>query len=358
MLWSLVLLLSSAVAAPFKITVISEPGARERAQEFIREVSNLEPFRQLIAQRGLTISRTPVIIQDLNCRGGAFNIVRLAQCDMDRVARPCRDADFCPLFTAVPTIGAGYQRTPIASSSYPWTTMLHEMMHSFGFTDDYPYPTADTRTYCPHGPWPNGHTDGDSNSYRSAAEAQRACVRRISWCQKAIDAGTPVVQPQSDGTFAIGSPVPAEGCPSVKLGVYLGGNCENQNPLSTWRSNYCPNVMGFPLIGEEVCPSQRRHLIIQRSPNLLTPYFQEVIFKQVVERKRLRGLVFTPSPAQTAPADFRYGIPELDRIMHPSGPLPDLCTDTETAKLPVHKREASREIATSGQPHVRALCIH
>lgn len=326
-----------ASAAPFKIGVVAELNAMNRAQEFINQVAMIEPFKQLIAQGALEISVAPTQVSNLNCRGGAAGIPRLARCDLSRVNRPCRGMNFCPLFTSVPNIGAGHPRNPISSSSFPWTTMLHEMVHSFGFTDDYAYTHGECRSYCGVGTWNNGHSDNNANRYPTEAAALAACIRRIPWCQQAISAGTTVVQQIANGSYKIGSPAPAEGCPSTTLGVYLGGSCQNQNPNSTWRPNFCPTVMGHPSIGQERCEVDRRHAIISRSPNLLPPFYQKKIFQEVVRRTRIRGLVFRESPEDVVPAKFLYGMPELDRHHHPEGELLNLCRDprsvTELTRL-------------------------
>lgn len=327
MAFLLTFLLSLASAAPFKIGVVAESRAIPKAQEFINRVTQIEPFKQLIAQGALQITATPTQVYNLNCRGGAYNIARLAQCNLSRVSRPCRGMDFCPVFTSYPNIGAGHARNPISSSSFPWTTMLHEMVHSFGFTDDYAYTHSECRSYCGVGTWNNGHSDNDGNRYSTEAAAIAACVRRIPWCQKAINEGTSVVQKNDDESFKIGSPAPAEGCPSTTLGVYLGGSCQNQNPNSTWRPSFCPTVMGHPSIGQERCEVDRRHAIIGRSPNLLSSYYQKEIFREVVRRKGIRGLVFQESPADVVPTNFLYGMPELDRHHFPDGDLVNLCRD-------------------------------
>jgi hypothetical protein len=205
--------------------------------------------------------------------------------------------------------------------------MLHELVHSFGFTDEYAYTQSEAPAYCVTENWPNGHTDSRANRFNSAAEAQNACVTRIPWCREAIAAGTPVTQQNADGSFIIGSPAPVSGCPTVTLGVYLGGGCQNKNPNSTWRPYFCPTAMGYPTLGEETCVVVRRHGIIGRSPNLIPPYYQKLIFNKIVFKKKLKNLNFSPSQSETVSADFRYGVPEIDRLANAQGPLPDSCQE-------------------------------
>lgn len=338
MFLSIMFILGLAHAGPFKIGIVSEPGAESRANEFISKLSQLEPFRQLIAQNALEISASPTTVTGLNCRGGRSGIARLASCNTSPAASVCRGMDFCPIFTAVPNIGAGDNVSPISSSTFPWTTMLHEMVHSFGFSDNYAYTQLESNIYC-NGVWangPNSQTDSKPNTYKSAEAARKDCLRRIPWCQDAIDAGTEVVQRKPDGKYMIGSPTPSNGCPDSSLGVYLGSNCQIKNPDSTWRPYFCPSVMGYPSLGEATCGVTRRHRIIAHSPNLLPAYYQQSIFNIIVERKNLRGLTFKPSPSQSAPANFRYGLPEIDNLSHSDSSPQNICQEgeieTETAK--------------------------
>lgn len=348
-MWFLVsLLVGIAHAEPFRIGVVTEPGARAKSLEFIQQVSLLEPFRQLIAQGALEITAQPVVIADLGCRGGAYNIARLAQCELERTNSACQGKDLCPVFTAVPNIGAGNELKPISSGTFPWTTMLHEVVHSFGFTDEYAYPTVDAPTYCGYGPWQNGHTDDRPNRYRNARDAERDCVRRIAWCQQAIDSGTPVVQRRADGSYMIGSPAPVGGCPSAAVGVYLGGSCQNLNPQSTWRPTFCPSIQGYPSIGESNCQVERRQAIIRTIPDLIPGFHQRAIFDAIVRRKNLRGLRFQPTPMPAVPRGYRFGIPEVDRLAHPEGPLPDAClaaeVETAVATLEASTRAIQRPV--------------
>lgn len=327
MFFLLSLLVGYCRAAPYKIVVTTDAGAQARAREFIQRLSQTEPFRQLIAARGVEVVAAPVVLSNLNCHGGALGIARLADCQLGGAREACRGADLCPVFTSVPNIGAGGPFTPVASSSFPWTTMLHEVVHTFGFTDEYAYTHSEVGTYCGNSnDWTNGHSDSRPNSFSSEAEAKRSCVQRVPWCQAAIDAGATVVQRNSNGSFTIGSPTPSEGCPNVTLGVYAGGSCQNLHPQSTWRPYYCPSVMGFPDLGEETCGVARRHNIISRSPNLVPPLYQRRIFELIKQRKHQSDLNFQATPSETAAAGFQYGMPLLDR-RDGNTSSPDVCRD-------------------------------
>lgn len=158
-LFFILLVSSPLLAKTYKVKVFAEPTAVDRAREFIHNLRNSEPYKQLIEQNAVLIEVAPVEITGINCRGGNFGIKRLAKCDLEKVNVACGKYDLCPVYTSVPDIGAGGPRFPIVSSSFPWTTMLHEVVHTYGFTDEYAYTSNETKTYCPEvANWHNGHS--------------------------------------------------------------------------------------------------------------------------------------------------------------------------------------------------------
>ena len=318
-------------AKPYKVKVFAEAGAEEKALEYIQNMRSMEPFKQLIESNTLIIETTPTPVSGINCRGGASGIARLAQCDLANVRAGCGDADLCPVYTSVPDIGAGGPKTPIVSSSFPWTTMLHEVVHAFGFTDEYAYTKDETKVYCPGTlNWHNGHSHGTKKSqeevFKNKADAENACKKNISWCQEAIDSGAVVVQQTPNGKFKIGSPNPPS-CPSVALGVYSGGSCQAKNAHGTFRPYFCPTVMGYPTLGEEYCAVTRRHKIIRNSPNLLPPLYQRAIFDKIVKESKTDNVQFqNRSPGSLN--HHAYGIPEIDRLSGHNGEI-NLCLETQ-----------------------------
>lgn len=317
-------------ANSYDVRVIAEAGSEDAALEFIENFRNIEPFKQLAEKGVMKIETAPITVTGLNCRGGNSGIARLAQCDMEKIKSLCGDVDMCPVYTTVPEIGAGNPKYPIVSSSFPWTTMLHEVVHAYGFTDEYAYSRSETTVYCPDKvSWHNGHSHvtkrGKEEYYQNASDAEASCRKLIPWCKDAIDAGAIVVQAAPNGKFIIGSPPPVS-CPSVLLGVYPGGSCQAKSPFGTWRPYFCPTVMGYPTLGEENCPVSRRHRIIKNSPNLLPEHYQKSIFAQIVSAAGRSNVKFEAreNPVLTHHA---YGIPEIDRLSgHDEGI--DFCKDS------------------------------
>ncbi len=304
----LMLFTTVTYAKPFKVKVFAEPAAEVRAHEYIKNMKELEPFKQLIEQKALLIENSPVIVTGINCRGGNFGIPRLAQCDLNSVKESCGDADLCPVYTSFPDIGAGAKRFPIVSSSFPWTTMLHEVVHTFGFTDEYSYTKKESGIYCPGVKnWQNGHSRNSEEVFTTKELAENFCRKNISWCELAINSGTQVIQKIEDGKYRIGSPTPAS-CPDVTLGVYSGGSCQAKNPGGTWRPYFCPTVMGYPALGEEYCSVTKRQKIIANSPNLLPEYYQRIIFNEIAPHLRFENRKLPDLSPHT------YGLPEIDRL--------------------------------------------
>jgi hypothetical protein len=319
---TLFLLLSFGIArADDKVTTIkifAEKGAEVRAQEFIDKLKETEPFKQLFEKNALNIVDAPIVVTTTKCKGGASGIDRLAQCDMKEVTDLCDKAYRCPLFTSVPFIGAGGAPSPIVSSSFPWTTMLHELIHTFGisselnwgFTDEYAYTKSESKVYCEtltH--FKNENQLKEAKIFKNKKSAEAACMDSIEWCEEALLSGSEVVTKVSDG-WIIGSPIPVK-CPDNTLGVYVGGGCEKTKPSSTYRPYYCPTVMGFPTLGQDYCEVQDRHAAIARMPNLIPPYYQLLIFRELARNRS--DLKFKPY-FEDFPASFSYGIPLVDNL--------------------------------------------
>lgn len=331
-LFFLILISTSLFAKTYKVKVFTEPAAEERAREFIQNMRMIEPFKQLIEQNVVQIEVSPLTVTGINCRGGNFGIPRLAKCDLAKVEASCGDFNLCPVYTSVPDIGAGGPKFPIVSSSFPWTTMLHEVVHNYGFTDEYAYTLSETETYCPKvADWKNGHSHetkkDDEEKYPTKEKAERACKEKISWCQAAIDSGTPVVQQTTDGKFVIGSSAPGS-CPNVTLGVYTGGSCQAKNPKGTWRPYFCPTIMGYPTLGEDFCIVGRRHKIIRNSPNLIPSFYQEIIFGIIKKATGNRDVTFENREEPNL-SHHAYGVPEIDILSGHDGET-NYCRESRT----------------------------
>jgi hypothetical protein len=310
----------------YKIKVFSEPGSEDQAQEFIQQLGQLEPFKQLITKNIIILQPKPEVVDDLNCKGGLAGVERLAVCNLKTVEKKC-DADLCPIYTKVPNIGAGGKRYPIISASFPWTSMLHEVVHTFDFSDEYAYTTAETKIYCKEPTsWQNAYSQQNTEVFSTKEAALRACKEKIPWCSFAISEGSTVIQQIENGKFIIGSPTP-EKCPSTKIGVYLGGACQDKNPKSTWRPYFCPTIMGFPQLGEDYCAVKKRHKIIESAPNLLPTYYQKMIFEKIISIAKISETI----PQKTQEPSYQphiYGIPQLDKMAGENGDL-NFCLDNE-----------------------------
>jgi hypothetical protein len=204
--------------------------------------------------------------------------------------------------------------------------MLHEVVHTFGFTDEYAYTHSEVGNYCStSSSWINGHAHVTANNQEELFDSENlaiaSCTKNIPWCKFAIKEGATIVQKLPNGKYKVGSPLP-EKCPSTQIGVFPGGSCQALNPKGTFRPYFCPTVMGYPSLGEEFCFVQKRHSIIKDSPNLIPEYYQKAIFDKIVTATSRRNIYFERSLTETAA--HIYGIPEIDKLSGEDGTL-DLC---------------------------------
>lgn len=304
------------------VRVLSDAGALASAQHFLTRFIETPPFKQLIQHGAVVVDPTVQVYtaSQMTCTGGNSGIARLAQCrihDNTAIRRLKGDADLSPIFTGVPDIGAGGAPSPIVSGSFPWTTALHEIVHSFGFSDDYAYTGQEAPLYCGPSRWSNAASPTLTNDFASEAQALEVCRRQVPWCAEAINQGTQVVT-QVGSRFKISTPAPAS-CPDETLGVYLGGSCETLRPDSTFRPYFCPTVMGSPHLGQDYCSVTQRHAIIARAPNPVPPYYQKKIIERIQDMTGLdlSGVPLESFDARTLPRDFAYGFLEVDRLDNP-----------------------------------------
>jgi len=298
---------ASAHADPsiYKVVVLADAGSATRAQEYIAALHCLSPFSALLRAGELELPDSPTIYtsDEVVCTGGLDGIARLAQCKIssDRINALIASATLAPIFTSVPNIGAGGSQTPIVSSSFPWTTALHETTHTFGFTDDYAYTAAETADYCTGGALTaiNGYSNQSMPAtFTTEAAAIASCQTNIPWCTAAIAMGTPVTTANADGTFAIGTPPPAT-CPDDRLGVYAGGACQVAVPAATWRPSYCPTIMGFPTLGEDYCPVEKRQALLFFIKKYLPAFYQQQIADGAAQQLNLPVVQLTQSELDT-----------------------------------------------------------
>jgi hypothetical protein len=311
-----------AFSRAYKINVIvdvvsvpaKDASTRKKALEFIQNIKKITPFKELIAGGFVEISDEPKMVK-LNCRGGKMGIDRLPQCDFPENDSPeleklINDANICPIFTSFPNVGGGGDIFPIASTTLPWTTMLHEIGHSLGLADDYAYTKEEAKKYCEEwGKASNVYSDFQmEKKYSSKEAAEEACRKNIPWCSEVT---IPVTFRGKDNFYHIGSPPPAS-CPSNLLGVYLGGNCQAINPSTTWRPIFCPTIMGYPDLGEEHCDTLHRQTLISGFPNLIPTYYRQAIVKRIEEEILQGPINLTWADPKVEPCFPGYGIPSVD----------------------------------------------
>ena len=209
-----VVLLSFAAQAKYRMGLISDPGSEESAKLFIRNISESEPFKFLIENDYLEISQEPVRLskEELGCRNNVNGIKRLARCsfanfDNSAILKKRKSItanyDLMPIIADVEGAGGGGGKHPVFDRNFPTTVMLHEILHSMGFADEYVYTKKEAEIYCTPEALEkskkvnSAHLVNDGkimeNHFQNQTLAQDACVKFIPWCQEAIKQGNTVV---------------------------------------------------------------------------------------------------------------------------------------------------------------------
>ncbi len=147
----------SAIAEPFKIVIIADQGAVTRAGEFQAHLMTQPPFNRMRAEdlqitvRTLSATEAP----RMNCLSrhtSTEDARRLVTCDQRFLRRIQRDEDasLAVAITSNPSYygGSGGQ-IPVGTINLPNHTLIHEMLHTCGVHDEYPYTDpAEQRRYC------------------------------------------------------------------------------------------------------------------------------------------------------------------------------------------------------------------
>ncbi len=283
------LLSLSLYAKTYNIHVVSDPVAESKAKEFIGKISLLSPFKELIDRSYIQINSSPTIVakEKLKCVGGAYGIKRLAQCKgfKGRIKRRLsKNQDAVLIFTSTPDIGAG--GTPVISSvTFPWTTMLHEFIHYFKFTDEYAYQASNSGLYCGYQDHKKTHNQFHrrfDNEFDSESDAVEFCLREIPWCSRVIAQGGSIGESLDNGNFKLGTKAP-DFCPSYEIGIYEGGSCSN-NPGLSFRPYFCPTSMGFPTWGQDNCTVNKRHELIFNHSAYVPQYYAEKLVEIIAEK--------------------------------------------------------------------------
>lgn len=224
---------AEATRRPYKILIIADAASVTSANAYRTYLMNKRPFSRMNSE-DLQIEVQSVPPADMACTnpGGVNN--RLINCNNDNLRNLRRDANanLAVAFTSTATGGAGGE-IPIATSNfadYPIATMFHEMLHNYGFADEYDYTTeTEYQAFCtPPRNSPNAAFFADAPPYANDGEGRSRHNSDVPWMGR-IDAATLVTHGTALGTTTL----PALAVGGQVIGLFEGGSCSLH--LKTWR---------------------------------------------------------------------------------------------------------------------------
>lgn len=260
---------------PYKIVLITDDNSDAKAREFETYLRSQPPFDR-IDPADLQIVRQKAPTGSMNCQSPhpeTENSRRLVTCDQRALRRVQRQAkgDFAVAITSAPSYygGSGGQ-IPVATVESPNHVLLHEMLHTYGLEDEYPYTGDEIARYCKPGhAGPNMAFFKDVPPYASDPAARVTHAGDVPWMGR-ISADMPITQ-----LPALGSPSRSVTRGTQQIGLYRGGNCPDRpDGKKSWKP-YGTSIMNgheddfmYPIYADVVSARIRRS--IGREPRIVS----------------------------------------------------------------------------------------
>ena len=234
-LWLALALSPMALAVdPYRLVLVSDAESMTKAQEFARYLRERAPFNRIPADQ-FEISFTTLTPDQMDCGNNTPAAPRLVTCDEDAINREKRrvGGHAAAVFTSRGSGGSGGQ-IAVASRDYPTSTMLHELLHVFGFADEYHYEGFEVEHYCtPPREGPNVAIITPRPPYPTKEDALGRHSRNIPWVGE-IAAATPVTESQQLGTPS---------SYSQDIGLFEGSHCTNARGTRKIYRPYLNSIM-------------------------------------------------------------------------------------------------------------------
>ena len=220
---------SNAFARPYRIAILYDPGAKDYASSMRDAILAAEPFKGLQGQ--LDIQLVAADADKLKCQGGCLGIDRVICCDdaaAALIASPLAPEKILIATSAAEGGAAG--SIGVVGKGYPAQTALHEMIHTFGFDDEYEYSLDEAKVYCCIPTDKIKCLDHQStnvacfkprSSYLSDVEAKKLHGGDFGWSPY-VENPTLITHGDQLGTV---SSYPAE-----KAALFPGGSCNKVSP--------------------------------------------------------------------------------------------------------------------------------
>lgn len=233
-LFSAFISFSALATEPFRIMIIADQDATGRANEFKTYLrQNVPPFNRMQdADLQIDIRTLSQAENNMNCQSTP-GIERLVTCD-SAFLQGIAGNSLAVAITSIPDVNGGSGGgIPVGTTKLPFPMMVHEMLHTAGISDEYPYETSDEQTrYC-------GNPQATSNyayfkpgpPYATEGEARTRHTPDVRWMPRIL-AGTPI-RPSAE---TLGTPEASLLRPGEqKIGLYRGGKCPPVDGKESWR---------------------------------------------------------------------------------------------------------------------------
>lgn len=255
MLTALLGTLSVYAQDTYDIIMFTDADAKTRAEEFKEYLVQKPPFNKLGEK--IKISIVELSAEVMDCKNDTPDSPRIIHCNHQELLRlkAVAKSHLALAFTSKGTGGAG-GTIPVASKDYPIQTMFHEMLHAYGFDDEYDYDENEKKVYCDK---PANAANivyfKDTPPYVDDSAARKIHTKDVPWMDR-IPVGNSIVSAGSLGSQFI-KIVKGEQSP----GLYRGGSC-NSDSTPGWRPYQNSIMKGY-------------------DDDTIYPLYEEVILKSI-----------------------------------------------------------------------------
>jgi hypothetical protein len=265
---------------PYKIVMIADSEAKAKAEAFREYLKTKPPFSKMLDKLQLDV--VEMTKEELDCKNDKPNSPRIISCNNNLIRRKQRqmNADLPLVFTSNGVGGAGGD-IPIASNDYPIQTMFHEMLHTFGLSDEYDYKPSERTVYC-RSPRSTANIAyfKDTPPYENDSAARTKHRRDVPW-MGGIPTSNPITNGSALGSNGEGDIVPG----SQPLGLYRGGSCDSE-ALPGWRPYKNSIMKGYV-------------------DDTVYPLYEEIVVKNI-EGSLGRRLNLPPPPQECLDQNFDF----------------------------------------------------
>lgn len=256
-----VFIVFQADARPFRIVLAPEntAGSIALANIYMKNIRNTSPFSRMGNQLELVIA--PQDPKKLKCQQNSKGVLGLVDCDNEKI-QEISQAHLANRVIAVSDQiqgASGGGRHLVLGTDTGNGTPLHELMHTFGFDDEYEYSLPEYFSlYCKQKNFfaPNIAVFKPQDPYASDTSARKKHEKDIPWLGE--------IKPSPQMTITTGSSLGTAPFvyPESDAGLYAGGSCVRVYPV--WKPYYTKNVMSETWTDTVKVPPYYEKLLVQQ----------------------------------------------------------------------------------------------